>query len=141
MKTTIAQALALKAMFKYWNSLSSMGSSRKVGFYVDGDGNFHPECIVTTDVELPELTDDMAKAAIVEDRGGNRIYDFDSIAWMLHKNHDKLNLTNTYLKDKDFGIEKCVGSEEFCHTHNCGCYDDEQCGKLECPHCLYKEHK
>lgn len=84
METTIAQALALKAMFEYWTSCGSAGRSRRVGFYVDGDGNFQPKCKITTDTELPELTYEMRKRAVVEEHNGNRIYDFDPIAWMLH---------------------------------------------------------
>lgn len=56
-----------------------------VSFYVDGDGNFHPKCKVTTDQEIPELTNEMKQRAIVADDHGDRSYDFDSIAWMLHK--------------------------------------------------------
>ncbi|KKM68679.1 hypothetical protein LCGC14_1458410 [marine sediment metagenome] len=84
MDVTIPQALALKAMFKYWNQLSSMGSSREVAFYVDGDGNFHPKCKVTTEPDIPELTEEMREKAIVADDRGDRVYDYDPIAWILH---------------------------------------------------------
>jgi len=86
MLVTPAQALALKAMFDYWNQLSLRGATRKVGFYVDGDGNFHPKCEVTFSEELPELTDELRRAAIVEESDGDRLYDYDPVAWRL--NHD-----------------------------------------------------
>ena len=84
MDVTIPQALALQAMFEYWNQLSAMGGSRFAGFYVDGDGNFHPKCDITYDTPIPELTDEMREAAVVNDDNGNKKFDFDPIAWMLH---------------------------------------------------------
>ena len=81
MEVTEPQALALEAMFKYWNQLSSVGSSREVAFYVDGDGNFHPRCKVTVEPRNVELTDDLEKKAIVADDHGDRVYDYDPIAW------------------------------------------------------------
>jgi hypothetical protein len=83
MNVTIPQALTLKAMFEYWNYLSNVGSSRDVAFFVDGDGNFHPKCEVTTDVELPELTTELKKKAIKFERNGDRAYDFDGVAWAI----------------------------------------------------------
>lgn len=83
MKITVPQALALKAMFEYWNQLSNLGSSREVAFYVDGDGNFHPQCEVTTDVELPELTDELKKIIVRRDVNGSRLYDYDGVDWYL----------------------------------------------------------
>lgn len=86
MNVTIPQALALKAMFEYWNQLGNWGSSREVAFYVDGDGNFQPKCEVTTDVELPELTDELRQLAITLDDDGDRLYDCDSISYHLNPN-------------------------------------------------------
>ena len=40
---TRAQAIALHAMFEHWRQLGKEGSSRKVSFYVDGDGDFRPD--------------------------------------------------------------------------------------------------
>lgn len=85
MEVTEPQALALQAMFKYWNYLASIGSSRFAGFYVDGDGNFKPKCKIALSEPIRELTDEMCEIAVVEDRGGNRNYDFDPIAWSLRK--------------------------------------------------------
>lgn len=31
------------AMLKYMQQLGGMGASRKVSFYADGDGDFHPQ--------------------------------------------------------------------------------------------------
>jgi len=83
MEVSTPQALALQAMFEYWNLLSSLGGSREVGFYVDGDGDFHPKCEIEFDEAVPELTNELKKISIVKDEDGNRIYDYDSIAWKL----------------------------------------------------------
>lgn len=85
MNVTIPQALALKAMFNYWNQCGNWGMTRQVGFYVDGDGNFQPKCEVTCDKEIPELTEELAKLAISIDSQGDRLYDFDSIACEIEK--------------------------------------------------------
>lgn len=84
MEVTEPQALALQAMFKYWNYLASVGSSRFVGFYVDGDGNFKPKTKITFSEPVHELTDEMCKISVVTDRDGNRNYDFDPIAWKIN---------------------------------------------------------
>lgn len=84
MQVTPVQGLTLQAMFEYWNQLSAMGGSRKVGFFVDGDGNFHPKCNVKFDGEIPELTDGLRQKAIAKDQGGDRVYDFDNIAWEIN---------------------------------------------------------
>ncbi len=37
--------------------------------------------------------------------------------------------------------KKCMWVDDgsyYCLTHQCGPYDDEQCGKVACPHCFYK---
>jgi len=83
MEVTKPQALALHAMFIYWNQLSSMGGSRHVSFFVDGDGNFHPKCDVSYNVRMPMISDEIRELAVVEDDNGNRKYDFDAIAWSL----------------------------------------------------------
>lgn len=85
MDVTQAQGLALQAMFKYWNYLAAIGSSRRVGFYVDGDGNFHPNCTIKFDEEMPELTKRLEKAAVTNESNGDRQYDFDPIAWLLNE--------------------------------------------------------
>lgn len=87
MKVTIPQALTLQAMFKAWNELSSMGSSREVSFFVDGDGNFHPKCVVSYNKpeKVPELTEELEKKTFIKDIKGSLHFDFDSIAW--HINH------------------------------------------------------
>ncbi len=83
MQVTVPQALALQAMFKHWNYLASVGSSRNVAFYVDGDGNFKPKCKVTFSADVPALTPEMETAAMTVQRGDARMFDFDAIAWML----------------------------------------------------------
>jgi len=88
MEVTEPQALALQAMFKYWDRLASIGSSRFVGFYVDGDGNFKPKTSISYSTPIRTLTPEMEEAAVVEDEGGDRKYDFDPVAWMV--NHPTL---------------------------------------------------
>jgi len=68
----------------YWNRLSAVGGSRRVAFYVDGDGNFHPRCKLSFKGNIPQLTEEMKEAAVVEDRCGHRVYDYDPVAWVLH---------------------------------------------------------
>jgi len=96
MNVTIPQAITLKNMFEYYNALSSRGSSRYVAFYADGDGNFHPKCEISFDDEIgkmiKELADKLSQNSdekkynfgIVEDKNGNRKYDFDPVAWALN---------------------------------------------------------
>jgi hypothetical protein len=87
MQVTIPQALALQAMFEHWNRLANWGSSRMIGFFVDGDGNFHPKCEMAFSTQIPELTDEIEKLAIIsDDKNGNLGFDFNSIAW--HVNHN-----------------------------------------------------
>jgi hypothetical protein len=87
MEVTIPQALALQAMFEYWNSLAAMGSSRKVGFYIDGDGDFHPECKIKFSKKIPPLSDEIKKITIASgERSGDLMFDYDGI--------------ETYIKDK-----------------------------------------
>ena len=56
MDVTTSQGLALQAMFEYWNYLANIGSSRMISFYVDGDGNFKPNCQINFSEPMPELT-------------------------------------------------------------------------------------
>lgn len=55
------------AMLKYMQQLGSMGSSRIVSVYVDGDGDFRPKFI--WDISL----NDMAEPK--HDDNGDRLYD------------------------------------------------------------------
>jgi len=84
MQVTVPQALALKAMFLYWNKLSKQGKSEMVSFFVDGDGNFHPECTVCTSEDIPELTEEIKNSAIVETYvGPSTDFDYYPIAAIL----------------------------------------------------------
>ena len=82
-QVTVSQALALQAMFEHWNKLAGWGCSRVIGFFVDGDGNFHPHCEWGYSQALPELTDELRKAAHVNVRepDTDMDFDFDGIAW------------------------------------------------------------
>ena len=85
LQVTVPQGLALQAMFNHWNNLAAMGCSRMIGFYVDGDGNFKPNCQCSFSGEVPELTEELVKACIVADDGNGAVdFDFDGVAWALH---------------------------------------------------------
>lgn len=86
MDVSVAQALTLQAMFDYWNALASMGSSRFVAFYCDGDGDFRPKCRTSFSAPIPELTAELRQIAVVDENNGNRKYDYDPIAWTVY--HD-----------------------------------------------------
>jgi len=55
------------AMLKYMQFLGGIGSSRKVTFYADGDGDFRPSFV------WDEILPDAAKP--ISDDNGNRFYD------------------------------------------------------------------
>ena len=88
---TIPQALALQAMFRYWNQLSGLGGSRRVAFYVAVDGNFHPDAqfVNLSEQKLPRLTDEIREAAISGEERGDCLFDFDPVAWLLRKREDE----------------------------------------------------
>lgn len=83
MKLTKPQALAMKAFFEIWNECAIMGRSRYVAFYVDGDGDFKPNCQVTCPSLDIELTGDMRKVANTGKQTAEYSIDFDPIAWMV----------------------------------------------------------
>lgn len=88
MELTIPQALAVEAMFKHWNYLSNIGASRVVGFFVDGDGNFHPKCKVTQHNAEVVLTEELKKLACENtDVNSHKpiVFDYNSIAVKLNK--------------------------------------------------------
>lgn len=87
---TIPQGLTLQAMFNHWNRCSSAGASRHISFYVDGDGNFHPNCKVTFSEPVPELSSELeqlASATSTKDTF-DRSFDFDNIACKLRFGKD-----------------------------------------------------
>jgi len=88
MDVTPAQGIALEAMFDYWNYLSGIGSSRKVAFYADGDGNFHPNAKVEHEYRPEHLTEEIKQLAVVKEHDGDRVYDFDPVGWRLHDFED-----------------------------------------------------
>lgn len=89
MDVTPGQALALEQMFKYWNRLTSAGSSRQVGFFVDGDGDFHPNCKVIFSEEIKHniSEDELRKLSISIDDGGNRLYDYEDISYRMSEDY------------------------------------------------------
>jgi hypothetical protein len=89
---TPAQALALEAMFDHWNQLSSWGSSRMVGFYADGDGNFHPRCVYSYSEDPMKFNEGKFNreelkemAAFQNKEKDSKNFDFDPIAWNMRK--------------------------------------------------------
>jgi hypothetical protein len=78
---TEAQAVALEIMFDRWQALTQQGSSRFVGFYVDGDGNFRPYIETVHSKETIEIDDDMRRIAEVSENN----FDFDGIAWKIEE--------------------------------------------------------
>lgn len=88
MSVTVPQALALQAMFNYWTQCGNWGMSREVGFYVDGDGNFQPNCNISFSESVPKLTKELIDASIAHEDGGDRLYDFDGVGWKLHEETD-----------------------------------------------------
>ena len=86
---TEAQAVALRSMFKYWEHLGGVGSSRRVAFFCDGDGNFRPKVSFESSEDiLPSMIKELDELAVVEDDNGHRLYDFDSIAWKIEEDPD-----------------------------------------------------
>jgi hypothetical protein len=94
LQVTEPQALAVQAMLKCWNSLGSMGSSRYVAFYVDGDGDFKPKATWEFSKPVAELTPEMQEAAhifakLTKDQNpgshSDHAFDFDPIAWKLRE--------------------------------------------------------
>lgn len=77
MDVDVAQALALQSMFQHWNFLGSVGSSRMIGFYVDGDGNFNPKAKCSFSERIPELTDEIFKYAICKKEDAQDEYDIN----------------------------------------------------------------
>ena len=55
------------AMLKYMQQLGTLGSSRRVSFYADGDGDFRPK--FKWDKTLPSMAEPKT------DNNGNRHYD------------------------------------------------------------------
>ena len=85
LQVTVPQALALQSMFEHWNYIGSAGSSRVIGYFVDGDGNFNPKCTWQFSAPVPELTDELRKLSHINIRepGIDMDFDFDGIAWKL----------------------------------------------------------
>ena len=73
---TEAQAEAFESMLQQYVSLSSIGSSRWVTFFVDGDGNFHPK--ITVNGHSPVLSKHLDLKEIWVDNECR--IDFDTIA-------------------------------------------------------------
>jgi hypothetical protein len=94
---TRAQAIALEAMFNFWQSLGRAGSSRMVSFFADGDGNFRPTVDVAFGADPYPTTSEEEREAlrraafITNGEESNELsipLDFDAVAWKLHEQYD-----------------------------------------------------
>ena len=89
---TQPQEEAIKTMLKLWEYLGNVGSSRKVSFYADGDGNFRPKIFV--DDKKPEFYKFKdGRTYPKENEHGEYIIDFDDIAWDEHNKNTTKNPT------------------------------------------------
>ena len=84
MDVTIPQGLALQAMFEMWNIHSEIGASKRISFFCDGDGNFHPKCKITFNKKMPKLTDKLKTLAIVKNTPQEIVYDYDPMSWEIN---------------------------------------------------------
>jgi hypothetical protein len=89
---TPAQVEALQDMFRTWEVLGGMGSSRWTAFYADGDGNFRPKIKVNGKPVLyskyVETTDTWRKDKLIAqafEHGSAYAIDFDWVAWKMRK--------------------------------------------------------
>ncbi len=81
---TKPQLLALYQFFQNWKPLCSSGASRAISYFVDGDGNLHPDIsmCIPDEITLDELQ-------LAKDCYGEKLdIDFDDIAWKLREIHD-----------------------------------------------------
>lgn len=101
-EVTEAQALALQAMFEYWTEIAVLGASREVAFFVDGDGNFKPNCQFAFSRKVRELTKNLRKYAVVKDSSGDRVYDFDHIAWSIFHGRNEYTGESLPTEEKPF---------------------------------------
>jgi hypothetical protein len=93
-----ADAIALKKMFQYMESLGKRGSSRWCSFFADGDGSFRPKVSFEYPIELPELKE--ISGEVVYDKEnrkfnksifsstGDFMIDSDEIAWEIYHEED-----------------------------------------------------
>ena len=75
---TVAQAAALRALFEQMRVLGSIGSSRWVCFYSDGDGNFRPRPTYVFSAHADVVNEWSEGAGAYE--GNEYRVDFDAIA-------------------------------------------------------------
>jgi len=85
---TKAQAIAIEEMFAIWKDLSSVGSSRYVAFFADGDGNFHPTIAINDKLPTHKGNEVMGKDYFIEQtvtKTSAYWVDFGPITWKLYK--------------------------------------------------------
>lgn len=68
------QAIALMAMFEEWERHGSFGVSRWMGFFVDGDGPFHPKIDIEPSTDIIE-SEELKEAAEIN----NNEFDFGAV--------------------------------------------------------------
>jgi hypothetical protein len=52
-------AIALKQFLKHLHYAGAVGTSRHYAFFADGDGDFRPKINIESNIELPEIEDQM----------------------------------------------------------------------------------
>ena len=81
---TKPQLLALYQFFKNWEPLCNNGASRAISYFVDGDGNLHPNISMCIPDEITTEELQLAKNCYKN----KKYIDFDDIAWELREIHD-----------------------------------------------------
>lgn len=91
-----ADAIALKKMFEYMQTLGNIGSSRWCSFFADGDGSFRPEVTIDYPIDLPKIENITGEVTYNKESkhlegypvssDGDFAIDSDSIAWIIY--HD-----------------------------------------------------
>ncbi len=91
-----ADAIALKKMFEYMQTLGNVGSSRWCSFFADGDGSFHPKVKIEYPIDLPEVKKITGEVQYNKNNrtlencpthsDGDFAIDSDEIAWIVY--HD-----------------------------------------------------
>lgn len=76
MNVTEHQALALQAMFESWNNNSLWENDKVIGFYINGSGDFYPECKCEFERELTPLSDEELKAIRMQGQSTNHHFDY-----------------------------------------------------------------
>lgn len=106
MDVTESQAITINQMIKQWNQLSSLGGSRYVAFFADGDGNFHPNGKVESEWDL-KANEDLGVFAVEKYKEGVIYMDFDPVSCILsHRRNNSEEFVQEQLKLKEVQLRK-----------------------------------